>query len=1221
MVVMGAEHNFLWGYEPDQSSPWVQGGFSDCYDGIFDRADRRVGYGTAGFPGIGQLLPTVSNPTRKIAGFGGGVTLDYTGEPRAPITPLFADEANNQYAGMHHVMHRNGGLGNFGQSNIPFIALPTHANNDPGIMTKMDFDSYKSGTTNAAGYLKYNSGQLLYCNPAASISSFVERPYPNPGSPITDICAKPGNAQKVWLARGGINWDNQPKGRVHYSEDGGVIWRDISKGLPLRVPATNIVYQEASNFVYVSTDLGIYRCDMSNYNGSSDALAYNSVEWTCFYKGQVGGPDFPNVHVTDLEINYCSGQLLASAYGRALWATPLWDTASRHIPTPTTVITANTTWTGNKYMTGSVRVKPGVTLTISGTTANPTIVRMPSEGIIHIEPGGKLIVDKAKLTNACKDCMWKGIEARGPGTGGVQSAATSGTVDIRNGSTIEHARVAVSNRQDSTGVVASNTTGGIVQVRNSTFLNNTIGVELKEFEGAPTSYGTAVDKSFVTGSSFDLDNNYRGHALGKPFVAHINLDRVYGVAVSGNAFNNHHTYNSLSAGRGAGIASFGGTYRVVPLCNSITPLTQPCPAANLTRNTFEHLYYGVWAIGTNDYPANVAVDQAKFTKTSVGVFLDGANTASVLRSEFVIGNALHFYGVNCDQNIGVAARGPMTFRVEENEFKYGGNVHPRYGVTVDGTGILNKQVYKNSISGMNYGIHSQGTNGSTTWPSGSGLLVTCNAFNNNDSDFVAYGYYVPPPSNNPVSIQYLPLHPRQYDGVGGAGNTFPANGGKIRYWGTGYFSPQYRHSGGNTLPASSPGFAMTAVSGTATCASRIPTGGTSTYVASAKFSSGALDSLESGFLDALAGKAASLGSLTGLIDGGDTRGLLGQIEGAATSTAYDLQQALLAASPYLSEEVLRAAVTADVMTLKQTMELLVANPDVLRSRPFMLFLEEEAPSPFPSDALEDLQTASLTISERGEAEDEVMRKGDSAYLCATLLMADLALDSTGGRYDNIASWYGMLPFPAARFAKAGYHFRRGQYETAVSEYEKVSNDFTLSAPESRERQAYSDMLAILTDMKAENELLSQMAPGRVVQMEALSADSNGGAAYGARTLARIAGLTTISRCFRGQVSPPPVLRRAPRTGVWQRPATLNTIEASPNPSSDAVTFRYSLPVRNGSVLLTISDAAGRVVRSYELKDDKGKEVWDVRSVVPGIYLYSVRDAVRNISEGKVVVSR
>ncbi len=134
-------------------------------------------------------------------------------------------------------------------------------------------------------------------------------------SVITYFAIDPVNPDRIWVTLGGfLNQTTsgyQTGLKVFFSPDGGATWQNISGSLP-NIPANTIVYQTGSDDgLYVGMDVGVYYRD-------------NTLEdWILFSNG------LPNVIISELEINYATGKLVAGSFGRGGWQTDLFSTCNR----------------------------------------------------------------------------------------------------------------------------------------------------------------------------------------------------------------------------------------------------------------------------------------------------------------------------------------------------------------------------------------------------------------------------------------------------------------------------------------------------------------------------------------------------------------------------------------------------------------------------------------------------------------------------------------------------------------------------------------------------------------------------------------------------------------------------------------------------------------------------------------------------------------------------
>ncbi|MGB0840339.1 MAG: WD40/YVTN/BNR-like repeat-containing protein, partial [Chitinophagales bacterium] len=147
-------------------------------------------------------------------------------------------------------------------------------------------DQHVYATDGAAIFTTHDSGATwqTYMPPVAN--SFIK-----------DIAVHNNIPTTLWIC---TSW-----GEVFKSTDGGANWTSVSGLLP-QINANTIVHQKGSDDgIYVGMDVGIYYKD----NSMSD--------WESF------ADDLPNVIVSELEIDYCNGKIVAATFGRGLWESDL----------------------------------------------------------------------------------------------------------------------------------------------------------------------------------------------------------------------------------------------------------------------------------------------------------------------------------------------------------------------------------------------------------------------------------------------------------------------------------------------------------------------------------------------------------------------------------------------------------------------------------------------------------------------------------------------------------------------------------------------------------------------------------------------------------------------------------------------------------------------------------------------------------------------------------
>jgi hypothetical protein len=318
------------------------------------------------------------------------------------------------------------------------------------------------------------------------------------GFPGTDFCVDDNNPDRIFLALGGVNAVDPIVDRVIFSEDGGATWDDMSNGLTM-LPVNCLVYQNGSDdVIYAGTDDGVYYWDA--------ILGC----WIKMNMSKIPNETIPNIMVTKLSINYCTRKLVAATFGRGIWESDLYF--PNFFPDPTEIIpnNANITWGDNlgtitnKLIEGSILVKTGATLTITGNpnannntqTTSTTNIFMPKYGKIIVEKGARLVVQGARITNECGG-TWMGIFANGNGQAYQQQLPGSylypnhGLVELTD-AIIENAEEALNNG----GGSDNPNTGGILRVFRSHFINNHRSVAFYEYHN---QWGALLkpDNSFI----------------------------------------------------------------------------------------------------------------------------------------------------------------------------------------------------------------------------------------------------------------------------------------------------------------------------------------------------------------------------------------------------------------------------------------------------------------------------------------------------------------------------------------------------------------------------------------------------------------------------------------------------------------------------------------------------------------------------------------------------
>jgi hypothetical protein len=130
---------------------------------------------------------------------------------------------------------------------------------------------------------------------------------------VNSITVDPSNADRAWVAFSGFRTGDDGS-HLYETTNGGATWTSVSGILP-NAPIEDVVFDRASNAIYVSTDLGVFWAHVPPANGGQAPSA--TPQW--FHVG-TGLPATPDM---DLKINGSDTKLLVGTFGRGLWEVKL----------------------------------------------------------------------------------------------------------------------------------------------------------------------------------------------------------------------------------------------------------------------------------------------------------------------------------------------------------------------------------------------------------------------------------------------------------------------------------------------------------------------------------------------------------------------------------------------------------------------------------------------------------------------------------------------------------------------------------------------------------------------------------------------------------------------------------------------------------------------------------------------------------------------------------
>jgi len=378
------------------------------------------------------------------------------------------------------------------------------------------------------------------------------------------------------------------------------------------------------------------------------------------------------------------GNPLAGHYVYLIDDISLREEPTYDYPTGITITSANNNWSGVNYkINGNVVIEDNVTLTIDGGS----VIEFGPEGAII--NGSKfigpriitnelaLVINNATLTGliGChSDNHWKGINL-------------TGRVNL-NQVTIENAERALQVNSVFDLGTTNFLISGKLDVTNSAFRNNQVGIVMDN-----NIFVNTVSHINVNATIFENTAAIPSSFINR--VPFISLASNMLTNINGNTFNN----NGVFTGADRPIA-INYYYRRNPR------------STDIVNNTFTDLQEGVIARNSRA----MEIYSNTFVNVDKGILLEGGELDEISNN-----NSFTIADANNNDTYGVRLIGTSGTLIENNTFAgTGGNAFDSYGVIVENTGVSGSTLFDNGFSGTDIGVQTQGDNPA--------FKIRCNSF-------------------------------------------------------------------------------------------------------------------------------------------------------------------------------------------------------------------------------------------------------------------------------------------------------------------------------------------------------------------------------------------------------------------------------------------------------------------------------------------------------------
>ena len=381
----GLQTNEFYGISISNSDDLIiEGGVQDCASFIYDEATNEW-YHTYQGDGIEGAV-SLNDKNKVIVGLG------CCGSPNSYYNILLSDVANPSSYKTFTPMHMNLGtrlkpdpsnpdlmyIGGYELYKVSDCFSITSAEQPQLISTPVSssISAFCIAKNNSLikyvaetiqGYHVSNSNHMWRYDPSNSSWVDISTNLTQYGTSfVTDIVTNPKDDYEVWVCMGQTTNGTD---KVFHSTDGGIHWISLSQGYPYGIPANRILYDYVSNCLYLATDVGLFKWDLS----------YSESEWVYITES------IPLKMITDIERDYVNHRLILSTFGRGIWEWLLPEDEC-YDETPF-YINNEVNWENPQLICSDIIIENGGNLSISSS------VIMSKDAIITIEYGGTLTIN------------------------------------------------------------------------------------------------------------------------------------------------------------------------------------------------------------------------------------------------------------------------------------------------------------------------------------------------------------------------------------------------------------------------------------------------------------------------------------------------------------------------------------------------------------------------------------------------------------------------------------------------------------------------------------------------------------------------------------------------------------------------------------------------------------------------------------------------------------
>ncbi len=842
-------------------------------------------------------------------------------------------------------------------------------------------------------------------------------------------------------------------------------------------------------------------------------------------------------------------------------------------------------WDDYNVLTSDLIIPDGEILTVHGRIA------MPDNSKIIVERGARLIIAGGVITSACGG-MWQGIQVWGyRDKSQIDRDFPPGVVEVTENAVIENARTAISTIKTINSINDDNYTGGIVICSGSTFLNNIYAIRFYSYRNFnPYNPGQElINVSNISKCNFET-NGRLADPTAYP-LAFIKMDNVYGISLKGNSFVNSTSKTYSWNNRGIGIESHNAAYSVDEIC-----LDNYTPCQHYRKSYFNNLFYGVRSFGEGLENRAISIYNSKFNLNQKGIYNGDMDNTHLLFNEFTIPEMS-----DCEGNrpYGIYFERSTGYTIEENSFKgINENNDENIGIYIYNSDREPNEVYRNNFQDVAYGIVAFGHNRNST---GEGLCLRCNDFKHCLNDI----HVIPDLYPNGEWMRGSDQGIAEDQGNGSsltslAGNTFTD---KDIYQGIfNYFNHRncnwieyYHHSSSpdgvivEPYPYSTDMIHLNEIQRPyekeVACPSNFDGGGINLLMA------------RNGLLHENDTVSMYIDSIQTVLDGGNTYALNFDVITSLPDDAYQIRQQLLDESPYLSDTVMKSAISKEnVLPNAMIRDVLVANPQSAKSSQIIGKVDERT-DPMPEEMMDEILEGVNIQGDLEILESRLASHKTLKYESLHKLESYYKLDTTDiyASTDSLISLWSQETAPEIQY-KLSFVYLYDNDSTSC--FENLTSIPQLADLSEKQMAEYNDYTILMNILWSINQDASDLDSNKMQQLMALSSSNTKPGCLARNILVANEIINYCEPVVLADELKSSEAKPNKHRNISQKNSRLSVF---PNPAKDYIILSYDLTGLVGECIIIIFSAEGKLIYRHKINSTKNQIIISTENSPPGMY--------------------